>query len=51
MARLLRAQLGDVAVLSFLEIPDGKSIEIIATVGAGAEAASFSETDQLQKDH
>lgn len=51
MARLLRAQLGDVAVLSFLEIPDGKSIEVIATVGAGAEAASFSETDQLQKDH
>ena len=37
VARLLRAQLTDVAVLSFLEIPENKAVDVIAVVG-GAPA-------------
>lgn len=33
VARLLRAQLADVPVLSFLEIPESKKIDVIASVG------------------
>jgi flagellar biosynthesis protein FlhA len=33
VARLLRAQFSDVAVLSFLEIPETKKVEVIAVVG------------------
>ena len=40
LARLLRAQMADVPVLSFLEIPENKKIEIMATVsGQVGEAA------------
>ena len=51
LSRLLRAQFADVAVLSFLEIPDNKPVEIIATIG-GTDAkmllptSSISEKDQ-----
>ncbi len=33
LARLLSPHLPDVPVLSFLEIPDGKPVEVIAIVG------------------
>jgi flagellar biosynthesis protein FlhA len=33
VGRLLRAQYSDVAVLSFLEIPETKKVEVIAVVG------------------
>jgi flagellar biosynthesis protein FlhA len=35
LARLLRPHLADVPVLSFLEIPDGKPVEVSAIVGGG----------------
>jgi flagellar biosynthesis protein FlhA len=34
VARLLRAQLSDVAVLSFLEIPESRVVDVIAVVGS-----------------
>ncbi len=34
ISRLLRAQLSDVAVLSFLEIPETKTVDVIAVIGA-----------------
>lgn len=51
MARLLRAQFADVAVLSFLEIPEGKSVEIIATVGDRTDEAALPHPDPIEKDH
>ena len=36
LARLLAPHLPDVPVLSFLEIPDGKAVEVVAVVGGGA---------------
>jgi flagellar biosynthesis protein FlhA len=36
LSRLLAPHLRDVPVLSFLEIPDGKPVEVIAVVGSGA---------------
>jgi flagellar biosynthesis protein FlhA len=39
LARLLRAQLADVPVLSFLEIPDSKTVEILAVIGGGTASA------------
>ncbi|WP_374614945.1 FHIPEP family type III secretion protein [Sphingorhabdus sp.] len=50
MARLLRGQFSDVAVLSFLEIPDGKSVEIIATVGGATTDPSLALPDPNAKD-
>ena len=38
ISRLLRAHLPDVPVLSFLEIPETKAVDVIAVVG-GAEPA------------
>jgi flagellar biosynthesis protein FlhA len=35
LARLLSPHLRDVPVLSFLEIPDGKPVEVIAVIGGG----------------
>jgi flagellar biosynthesis protein FlhA len=35
LARLLAPHLRDVPVLSFLEIPDGKSVDVVAVVGGG----------------
>lgn len=51
MARLLRAQFADVAVLSFLEIPEGKSVEIIATVGGRTDEAALPHPNPIEKDH
>ena len=39
LARLLKPHLADVPVLSFLEIPDGKPVEVVAVVGGAAPAA------------
>jgi len=33
LSRLFRPHLPDVPVLSFLEIPDGKAVEVVAVVG------------------
>jgi flagellar biosynthesis protein FlhA len=33
LGRLLRPHLPDAPVLSFLEIPDGKAVEVVAVVG------------------
>ena len=38
LARLLKPHLPETPVLSFLEIPDGKPVEVIAIVGGGAPA-------------
>ena len=35
LARLLAPHLRDVPVLSFLEIPDGKPVEVVAVIGGG----------------
>jgi flagellar biosynthesis protein FlhA len=43
LSRLLRAHLPDVAVLSFLEIPETKPVDVIAVVGGGAAAANSPE--------
>ncbi|MBK6707432.1 MAG: flagellar biosynthesis protein FlhA [Sphingomonadales bacterium] len=51
MARLLRAQFADVAVLSFLEIPEAKPVEIIATVGDAIGDAALPAPDITEKDH
>lgn len=50
LARLLRAQFSDVAVLSFLEIPEGKPVEIIATVGGMQAAPALSHDGQTEED-
>ncbi len=39
VARLLRAQLADVPVLSFLEIPETKTVDVIAVIGSAPVAA------------
>jgi flagellar biosynthesis protein FlhA len=41
VARLLRAQLTDVPVLSFLEIPETKTVDVIAVVGQGPVVAAL----------
>ncbi|AGH48920.1 MULTISPECIES: flagellar biosynthesis protein FlhA [Sphingomonas] len=38
LARLLKPHLAEVPVLSFLEIPDGKAVEVVAVVGGGNPA-------------
>jgi flagellar biosynthesis protein FlhA len=40
LSRLLRAHLPDVPVLSFLEIPETKAVEVIAVVGGAADDES-----------
>jgi flagellar biosynthesis protein FlhA len=42
---LLRAQLSDVAVLSFLEIPETKTVEVIAVIGARKPVPSLPYPD------
>ncbi len=44
LARLLRPHLADAPVLSFLEIPDGKPVEVVAVVG-GMPAAVTGRTE------
>jgi flagellar biosynthesis protein FlhA len=43
VARLLRAQFSDVAVLSFLEIPENKKVDVIAVVGAAPQLTGASQ--------
>jgi flagellar biosynthesis protein FlhA len=38
LARLLKPHLPETPVLSFLEIPDGKPVEVVAIVGAESES-------------
>ncbi|MDX3884492.1 MAG: flagellar biosynthesis protein FlhA [Sphingomonas sp.] len=38
LARLLKPHLAEVPVLSFLEVPDGKAVEVVAVVGGGNPA-------------
>jgi flagellar biosynthesis protein FlhA len=40
VSRLLRAQLADVSVLSFLEIPETKAVDIIAVIGGPSRIAA-----------
>jgi flagellar biosynthesis protein FlhA len=40
VSRLLRAQLADVPVLSFLEIPENKAVDIIAVIGGQSRIAA-----------
>jgi flagellar biosynthesis protein FlhA len=43
LARLLAPHLRDVPVLSFLEIPDGKPVEVVAVIGGGTPQLSHQE--------
>ena len=49
LARLLRPHLADAPVLSFLEIPDGKPVEVVAVVGGPApvRAPSFAPQPEM----
>lgn len=49
VARLLRAQMSDLPVLSVLEIPETKTIDVIAVVG-GAPAPVAALSDQSQEE-
>jgi flagellar biosynthesis protein FlhA len=42
LSRLLAPHIPDVPVLSFLEIPDGKPVEVVAVVGGGVNQALIS---------
>ncbi|WP_106639004.1 flagellar biosynthesis protein FlhA [Allosphingosinicella vermicomposti] len=44
LSRLLAPQIPDVPVLSFLEIPDGKPVEVVAVVGGQREAMMLPES-------
>jgi flagellar biosynthesis protein FlhA len=45
LARILRGSAVELPVLSFLEVPDGKAIDIVATIGGGSQLAAIA-TDQ-----
>jgi len=47
LARLLKPHLPDVPILSFLEIPDGKPVEVVAVVG-GAQPPAVTERELVQ---
>jgi flagellar biosynthesis protein FlhA len=50
IARLLRAQFADVAVLSFLEIPETKAVDVIASIGGQREPALLSDPSDFEKE-
>ncbi len=50
VARLLRAQFADVAVLSFLEIPETKAVDVIASIGGSREPALLAANNQAEED-
>jgi flagellar biosynthesis protein FlhA len=50
VARLLRAQFADVAVLSFLEIPETKAVDVIATIGGKREPALLTEPSSTEEE-
>lgn len=41
LARLLKPHFSEISVLSFLEIPDGKPVEVVAVVGDGQSSHSI----------
>ena len=47
VARLLRAHLSEVPVLSFLEIPETKAVDVIAVVGGEVEPPALLSPDHL----
>jgi flagellar biosynthesis protein FlhA len=47
LARLLRPHLPDVPVLSFLEIPDGKPVEVSAIVGGGPAGLAAERSPEM----
>jgi flagellar biosynthesis protein FlhA len=47
LARLLRPHLADAPVLSFLEIPDGKPVEVVAVVGGAPQPAIHAANAEL----
>ena len=47
VSRLLRAQLADVPVLSFLEIPETKTVDVIAVVGDPQPVAALPGPDNI----
>jgi flagellar biosynthesis protein FlhA len=49
VGRLLRAQYSDVAVLSFLEIPETKKVEVIAIVGGPGSLTEPAAPDAPQE--
>ena len=48
LSRLLRAQLSEIPVLSFLEIPETKPVEVIAMIGAQRPQAALAQRDHGQ---
>ena len=50
VSRLLRAQFADVAVLSFLEIPETKAVDVIATIGGKREPALLADPNSTEKE-
>jgi flagellar biosynthesis protein FlhA len=50
VARLLRAQFADVAVLSFLDIPETKAVDVIATIGGKREPALLTESSSTEEE-
>jgi flagellar biosynthesis protein FlhA len=48
LGRLLRPHLTDVPVLSFLEIPDGKPVEVVAVVGGQQPQVTHRETEMAR---
>jgi hypothetical protein len=46
----LRAQFADVAVLSFLEIPETKAVDVIASIGGQREPALLSDPSDFEKE-
>ncbi len=50
VSRLLRAQFADVAVLSFLEIPESKAVDIIATIGGKQSPVLISDSSEPAKE-
>ncbi len=48
VSRLLRAQLADVPVLSFLEIPENKTVDVIAVVGDPEVSAALPRPSTFQ---
>jgi flagellar biosynthesis protein FlhA len=50
VSRLLRAQLADVPVLSFLEIPETKTVDVIAVVGDPQPVAALPQPGDIHDD-
>ncbi|RJF93232.1 flagellar biosynthesis protein FlhA [Sphingomonas cavernae] len=46
LSRLLRSHLPDTPVISFLEIPDGKPVEVVAVIGRDARPVAIGEAVQ-----